>query len=132
MRYDREAGGQEPLAALFARLIRDGTDFARAEINLVRQTAMGRVGRVKLPVILIVAGTMIVQGSITTILVGCALGLARWLGPAGGGIVAGLVGLGVSGAMFLVAVRRFGTVFDDAEDKAAAAAAERIVERTRT
>lgn len=121
-------GGDVSLGTLFARLVDDATNLFRAELNLYRQAAFRRVAQARLPVIMIVAAVLIAQSSVTTILVGCALGLARWLGPAGGGLVMGLIGLAICGLLVRTALARLATVFSAANAKEAVAMQERVVE----
>jgi hypothetical protein len=116
------------LGTLFARLVDDATNLFRAELNLYRQAAFGRFTQAKLPIILIVVAALIAQSSVTTILVGCAFGLARWLGPAGGGLAMGVIGFAISGLLVRGAVTGLGKAFSKADDKDAILLQESIVE----
>jgi hypothetical protein len=119
---------KETLGTLFARLIDDGTNLFRAELNLYRQAAFRRVAQARLPVVMIVVAILLAQSSVTTILVGCALGLARWLGPAGGGLVMGLIGFAIAGLLVRTALTRLGEVLSKANEKEAVALQESVVE----
>jgi hypothetical protein len=119
---------RESLGTLFARLVDDATNLFRAELNLYRQSAFRRFAQARAPVIMIVAAALIAQSSVTTILVGCALGLARANGPAGGGLVMGLIGFLICGLLVRAAVSRFADIFSKADEKEAIALQERVVE----
>lgn len=123
-----ESSGDESLGTLFARLVDDATNLFRAELNLYRQAAFRRVAKAKWPVIMIVAAVLLAQSSVTTILVGCAMGLAHWIGPAGGGLVMGLIGFITCGLLVRTALARLAAVFSAANDKDAVAMQERVVE----
>jgi divalent metal cation (Fe/Co/Zn/Cd) transporter len=118
----------ESLGTLFARLADDGTNLFRAELNLYRQAAFRRFAQARLPVIMIVAAILIAQSSVTTILVGGALGLAHWLGPAGGGLAMGVIGFAISGLLVKLAISRLTKALSEANDKEAIALQERVVE----
>lgn len=120
--------GDETLGTLFARLVDDGTNLFRAELNLYRQAAFRRFAQARLPVIMIVAAVLLAQSSVTTILVGCAFGLAHWLGPAGGGLAMGVIGFAISGLLVWAAVSRLSRVLSKANTKDAIALQERVVE----
>jgi hypothetical protein len=120
--------GEEPIATLFARLVDDGTNLFRAELNLYRQAALRRVAQAKMPVVMIVAAALIAQSSVTVILVGCALGLAHWIGPAGGGLAMGVIGFAVCGLLVRVAIGRLTAVVSEANEKDAVAVTECVVE----
>ncbi|MDB5685251.1 MAG: hypothetical protein JWM38_2586 [Sphingomonas bacterium] len=123
----KDSGEPETLGALFARLIDDGANLFRAELNLYRQGALRRAARAKTPVIMVVAAVLLVQSSVTTMLVGLALGLARWLGPVGGGLAAALVGLIAAAILLKMAMARFKDALSEANEKDADAVKERIV-----
>ena len=128
MQQPADRGDRETLGTLFARLVDDATNLFRAELNLYRQAAFRRFAQARLPVIMIVGAALIAQSSVTTILVGCALGLARWLGPAGGGLVMGLVGFLICGLLVRTAVKQLGRVLSNADEKEAVALKESVVE----
>lgn len=120
--------GEQPISALFARLVDDATSLFRAELNLYRQAAMRRVARAKTPAILLVAAALLAQSSVTVILVGCALGLARWIGPAGGGLAMGVLGFAICGLMVRIAIGRLTSAVSEANEKDTVAIKESVVE----
>jgi hypothetical protein len=125
---DSPKDSEQSLGTLFARLIDDGTNLFRAELNLYRQAAFRRVAQAKLPVIMIVAAVLLAQSAVTVILVGFALGLARWLGPAGGGLAVGVVSLAICGLLVMVAIKRLTATVAEANVKEAVALTETVVE----
>jgi hypothetical protein len=125
---DSRKSGEEPIGTLFARLVDDGTNLFRAELNLYRQAALRRVAQAKMPVVMIVAAALIAQSSVTVILVGCALGLARWIGPVGGGVAMGVIGFALCGLLVRIAIGRLTAVVGEANEKDAVAVTESVVE----
>lgn len=96
---------QETLRDLIARLIDSGKAYARAEVALIRQTVVTRIGQIKPAIALVVPAIFLVQAALTVLLVALGFGLARWLGPAGGMAVAAMIGLVVAGLLIWFAVR---------------------------
>jgi hypothetical protein len=119
---------EQSLGTLFARLIDDGTNLFRAELNLYRQAAFRRVAQAKLPVIMIVGAVLLAQSAVTVILVGFALGLAHWLGPVGGGLAVGVISLAICGLLVMVAIKRLTAALAQANVKEAVAITETVVE----
>jgi len=120
--------GDEPISTLFARLVDDGTNLFRAELNLYRQAALRRVAQAKMPVVMIVAAALIAQSSVTVLLVGCALGLARWIGPVGGGLAMAVIGFALCGLLVRIAIKRLTAALGEANDKDSVALTENVVE----
>ena len=111
MAYPPTTADAESLGALFTRLGGDVSGLLHAEVDLYKQEASQRIAIAKQPVILIVVALFLAQASLTTILVGCAFGLAHWIGPLGGGLVAGVIGFAICGVLVMVAVKRLAAVF---------------------
>ena len=105
----------ESLGALFAQLLDDAGKMVRAELKLYRTIAVRQLVRVRPAAILDVAGVLLAQASVTTLLVALAWGLARWLGPVGAGVVVALAGLAISGLLLRAAVKRFAAAAELAE-----------------
>lgn len=72
---------------LFKRLTDDAANLFRAELNLYRQTAFRRVVRARGGIVAIVAGALIVNSALVALLIGLVLGVARFIGPVGAGLV---------------------------------------------
>lgn len=100
-----DPGEQESLRDLIARLIDSGKAYARAEVALVRQTFVTRIGQIKPAIALAVPAIFIVQAALTVLLVALGFVLARWLGPAGGMALAAVIGLGIAGLLIWLAIR---------------------------
>lgn len=111
---------------LFGRLADEGKSFARAEANLYRAIAMRRISLAKNGAIALVATMFLVNAGLIALMVGLAMQLAKWVGPALGGLIVFLV-VGVIG-YFLVryGVGKLGALGGDAEERAALETGERI------
>jgi len=102
----------EGIGTLFTRLIDDGGRLIRAEIELYRQVSIHRLLRSRMAVVLAITAILLIQGSVTALLVGLLFGLARWLGPVGAGVAVCLVGLSAGALLLRSAVRRFAAAVD--------------------
>jgi hypothetical protein len=77
---------EESIGGLFAQLIDDAGTAVRAELNLYRTTALSHLVRARLAMIFAAVAVLLIQASVTALLVALAWGLARWLGPVGAGL----------------------------------------------
>jgi hypothetical protein len=111
---------------LFGRLADEGKSFARAEANLYRAIAMRRISLAKNGAIALVATMFLVNAGLIALMVGLAMQLAKWVGPALGGLIV-FLGVGALG-YFLVryGVAKLGALGGDAEERAALETGERI------
>ena len=113
------------IGELFGRLSEEGKAFARAEANLYRAIAMRRVGLAKNGAIALVAALFLVNAALVAFMVGLALQLAKWVGPALGGlilfVIVGLLGYG----LVRYGIGKLGVLAGDAEERAALAAGEK-------
>jgi hypothetical protein len=95
---DAPAGrsSESSIGDLFGRLAEDARAFASAEAGLYKAVALRRVGLAKNGVIALVAALFLVNAALIALLVGFAMQLAKWVGPALGGlivfVVIGLIG----------------------------------------
>lgn len=96
---------EAPIGELFGRLIDDGKAYANAEIDLVRARAEGQVERAKLPLILGGAAVAFGFASVIALIMTLVLALAGLLGPLGGGLLATLIAVLVSGGLGLAALK---------------------------
>ena len=108
---------EEGIGTLFSRLIDDGRELVRSEINLYRELTLNRVVRSRTAVILAVAGVMLAQASVTALIIGLLFGLAWWFGPIGAGVAVAAVGLLISALLLRAAVKRFVAVSELDGDK---------------
>ncbi|HWL47549.1 MAG TPA: phage holin family protein [Sphingomonadaceae bacterium] len=117
---EREAGEADPasLGSLFSRLVADGRALLRAELDLYRSLALQRLTGSRRVAILAIAGLLVIAGSVTALLVGLVLALARLIGAlwaaaavGGGGILVGL-------ALLWLAIHYFQRIGADPEEDA--------------
>jgi hypothetical protein len=78
---------ESSMGELFGRLAEDGKAFAAAEIGLYKAIALRRVGLAKNGAIALVAAIFLVNAALIALLVGFAMQLANWVGPAFGGLI---------------------------------------------
>jgi hypothetical protein len=100
--------GEEPesLRDLAGRVIDNTKAYVRAEVALVKQTAITKASQAAVPAALIVAEIVLVQAAVTVLAAALGLWLGHWLGLAGGFAVAALIGLALSGLLVWIAVER--------------------------
>lgn len=96
---------EAPIGELFGRLIDDGKSYARAEVDLVRARAVGQAERAKLPAILFAGAIAFGFAGVIALVLTLVLSLASVMGPLGGGLVATLVTMLVSGGLGLAAFK---------------------------
>ena len=116
----------ESIGALFSRLIDRAGDFIRAEIAFYKEAVARKLNQAKLSVVLGIVAVMIVQASLTVLLVALGLGVAHWIGLAGGVAVAGLLGLAAAGLCVYLAILRIKSVPGGAELPSSRSAPETI------
>jgi len=109
----------ESIGVLFRRLLDEGGDLVRAEINLGRQIAIHRFEKAKGGAIACMAGTMLGLAALIVLLVMIALALAPRTGP----LAAGLIVAGVTALIAIVLIRygsgRLARVMDDEDERKA-------------
>jgi hypothetical protein len=100
--------GDEPesLRELAGRVIDNTKAYVRAEVTLVKQTAVTKASQAAIPAALVVIAVVLLQAAITVLAAALGLLFARWLGSAGGLAVAALVVLAISGLLVWIAVNR--------------------------
>lgn len=103
-------GEDEPddgsIGTLFGRLVDDAGQLLRAELDLYRKAAIRRFTRSRSALAAAFAALFIVQGAVTVLLIGLAMELARWIGPAGAGAVVFLLALGLAALLVRFAAKR--------------------------
>ena len=97
---------EESLRRIISRVVDDGKDYARAEVNLVKQVALAKVNAIRPAVILIVVAVFLLQAGLTVLAAALGMTLAIWLGTAGGLAVGAVIVLAVAGLLALLAVGR--------------------------
>lgn len=97
---------QESLGELVSRLLDNAKDYVRAEIALVRQTALSKVDAIRPAAIMAVVAIFLAQAALTVLVAALGMALAAWLGTAGGLAVGAVIVLAVAGLLVLLAVNR--------------------------
>ena len=114
------------IGELFGRLAEDGKAYARAEIGLYRTIAARRVGKARNGAIALVAALFLVNAALIALLVGFALQLAQWIGPALGGLAVFLI-VGVIGFLLVrYGAGKLAALSGDEEERAALRVGEKI------
>ena len=88
-----------PVGELVHELIEDGKAYARAEVGLVKASAMAKGNALKLPAILFGVAFLLALAGIVALAVGVAMGLATLVGPLAGGLIAFLLFAAVAGSL---------------------------------
>ncbi|XHS00471.1 hypothetical protein ACFB49_20690 [Sphingomonas sp. DBB INV C78] len=104
-----------PLGELFDQLVQEGKDVARAEVDVYRRKAVGRLMAARLGLALILGGVLIAFAAASAILVGLAIGLAKYIGPVGGGLAAGAIGLLIAALLVKLGANRLSPASDTKE-----------------
>jgi hypothetical protein len=113
------------IGELFGRLADEGKSFARAEANLYRTIAMRRVGLAKNGAIALVAALFLVNAGLVALMVGLALQIAKWTGPALGGLIL-FAAVGILGFVLVrYGIGKLTALGGDADERAALAAGEK-------
>ena len=125
---DSPAGQSEEssIGELFGRLSDDARAYAAAEAKLYQAIARRRLGRARNGAIALVVAALIANAALIVLLVGLAFELARYLGPALGGLIVTVLAL--AGAFVLVryGAAKLGALAGDPEERAALQAGERL------
>lgn len=112
------------IGELFGRLADEGKAFARAEANLYKAIAVRRVSLAKNGAIALVAALFLVNAALIALMVGLAMQLAKWVGPALGGLILFVV-VGILGFVLVrYGVAKLGALAGDADERAALASGE--------
>jgi hypothetical protein len=99
--------GELSLRDLIARLIDSAKAYVRAEVALVKKTVEVRLDQAKPAAAFGIGAVMLVQAALVVLLMALGMGLATWLGTAGGLAVAALIGLLIAGLLVWLAIGRF-------------------------
>jgi asparagine N-glycosylation enzyme membrane subunit Stt3 len=99
--------GELSLRDLIARLIDSAKAYVRAEVALVKKTVEVRLDQAKPAAAFAIGAVMLVQAALVILLAALGMGLATWLGTAGGLAAAGLIGLLIAGLLIRLAISRF-------------------------
>lgn len=106
-----EFGHEESLREIVTRVVENGKDYARAEVNLAKQTALAKVGAIRPAAILLVCALLLVQAGLTVLAAALGMALAIWLGVAGGLAAGAVIVLLIAGLLALSAVSKLKRAF---------------------
>jgi hypothetical protein len=95
-----------PLGALLGELVADAHAVARAEIEVVRQTALFRLALAQQALIFLAVALLLALGAATALLVGLAIGLAHWIGIILATLVVTILALAIAALLARWAARR--------------------------
>ena len=100
------------LGELVGRLLDEGKAYVRAEARLFELKVQAEIGKYKQAAILAAAAILLAIAALVALSVTLVIGLARWIGPFGGGLLA--VALFAAGAFGLAfaAKRQIGRIDD--------------------
>jgi hypothetical protein len=113
------------IGELFGRLADDGKAYLRAEAGVYRTIAARRAGLARNGVIALVAAYFLVTSALIVLLVGFALQLAKWVGPALGGLIVFVLCGAIAFFLMRYGIGKMSALGGDAEERAALAAGER-------
>lgn len=120
-----ETQEDKSIGDLFHELIGNGKSFIRTEINLYKQIALYRVSKAKYGIAALVAALLLANAALIAALVGVVIGLAKFVGPIGAGLivlaVAGLIGY----LLMRYALGSLAALGGDSEEQAALGEGER-------
>lgn len=107
-----------PIGELISQLVEQGGDVVRAEVTVYRRLALRKMFAARVAVALMLAGVLLAFGSAGALVIGLAIGLARFVGPVAGGVIAGLIGFVVAGLLFREGLKRLPSLspVEDADD----------------
>lgn len=108
---------EQGIGTLFSRLIDEGRELVSAEIELYRQITLNRLLRSRTAVALAVTAVLLIQASVTALLVGVVLFLALWLGPLGSALGVCVLGLAIAAMLLRIAARSFDKVMAAENDE---------------
>src|SRR3954469_228001 len=118
---DAPAGrtGESSIGELFGRLAEDGRSFVEAEIGLYKKVAVRRAGLARNGAIALVAALFLVNAALVALLVGLALQLAIWVGPALGGMIVFVAAATIGFALVRYGAGKLTALGGDADERAA-------------
>ena len=86
------------------RVLDAALDYGRAEFELIKARALEIVENYVRAAVLFGVAAVFALVALITLFVGIALGLARWIGPLGGGIVSALIAAAIGGLLLWLAM----------------------------
>jgi hypothetical protein len=124
---DSATGTRErSIGELFGQLSDDARGYAAAEAKLYQAIARRRVGRARNGAIALVVAVLLANATLSVLLIGLALQLAEYVGPALGGLIVTVVVLGIAFLLVRYGAGKLGALGGDPEEQAALKAGERL------
>lgn len=115
---------EESIADLIGRLAEDGRNYARAEVDLLKEIARHRASRARTGLILLAGGAVLLLSALTALILGLVMGLATLVGPLLAGIVVAAVLAGTGYLLVRFGLTGLQALKGDAEEKQAIARGE--------
>ncbi|MEA3009843.1 MAG: hypothetical protein QOJ91_1535 [Sphingomonadales bacterium] len=124
---DSQTGTRErSIGELFGQLSDDARGYAAAEAKLYQAIARRRIGRARNGAIALVVAVLLANATLSVLLIGLALQLAEYVGPALGGLIVTAVVLGIAFLLVRYGAGKLGALGGDPEEEAALKAGERL------
>jgi hypothetical protein len=124
---DSPAGTQErSLGELFGQLSDDARGYAAAEAKLYQAIARRRIGRARNGAIALVVAVLLANATLSVLLIGLALQLANYVGPALGALIVTMIVLGIAFLLVRYGASKLGALGGDPEERAALRAGETL------
>lgn len=89
-------GEQDSIGGIFSRLADDAGTLVRAEVELYRAAALHRLALSQRALIFLAAAMLLSLAAVVCLLVMLAIGLSRWIGPIGAGLVVAVCAMGIA------------------------------------
>ncbi|MEA2999359.1 MAG: hypothetical protein QOH04_1768 [Sphingomonadales bacterium] len=110
---------ESSIGELFGRLAEDGRSFVQAEVGLYKAVALRRAGLARNGAIALAAALFLANAALVALLVGLAMQLATWVGPALGGLIVFLVAAAIGFALVRYGAGKLAALGGDADERAA-------------
>jgi len=124
---DAPTGTRErSIGELFGQLSDDAKGYAAAEAKLYQAIARRRIGRARNGAIALVVAALLANATLSVLLIGFALQLADYVGPALGGLIVTAVVLGIAFLLVRYGASKLGALGGDPEEQSALRAGEKI------
>lgn len=114
----------ESIADLVGRLVDEGREVARAEVNLYKQIALRRSARAKSGLVAVVAGAALGWFAASALLIGGLLSLATLVGPLAAGLILAAVLGGAAFFLLMKGLKGLQALSGDEEERQALARGE--------
>jgi hypothetical protein len=96
---------EKPIGELFGELVDGAEAYAKAEFRLAKAEVEAKARDARKPALLGAASLLFLVAGVVVLSMTLALALATLIGPLAGGLIAALVTLGISYALYRLAAR---------------------------